>query len=181
VGQVRRSATDTGPRYARTHVLALVSRSLDLARNLWHRARREHSSPREIGLSVAVGAFIACTPLVGLHLWLALGFATILKLNRLWAMIGSRLSTTPVFLVTTFAEIQLGHHLRTGGWAEISLHQALSKGRELALDWSIGSIIIGAGVAAGAGLVATALARRWERVNPRALEALRPPSSEFPQ
>jgi hypothetical protein len=96
-------------------------------------------------------------------------------------MIGSRLSTTPIFLVTTFAEIQLAHHLRTGHWAALSLHQALSKGPELVLDWSIGSIIIGTGVAVGAGLAATTLARRWEQVNPRALEALRPRSSEFPQ
>jgi uncharacterized protein (DUF2062 family) len=157
------------------------TRSLHFARNLWERARREHSSPREIGLSVGVGAFIACTPLVGLHLWMALGFATILRLNRIWAMIGSRLSTTPIFFVTTFAEIQLAHHLRTGSWAQVSLHQALSKGPELLLDWSIGSLIIGTGVATAAGLVAATLARRWEQVNPRALEALRPPSSEFPQ
>ena len=84
-------------------VLGPPTRWLDLARDLWERARREHSSPREIGLAVGVGAFVACTPLIGFHLWLALGFATLLKLNRLWAMIGSRLSTTPILLVTTFA------------------------------------------------------------------------------
>jgi uncharacterized protein (DUF2062 family) len=158
-----------------------LTRWLDLARNLWERARREHSSPREIGLSVGVGAFMACTPLIGFHLWLALGFATLLKLNRLWAMIGSRLSTTPILLVTTFAEIQAAHRLRTGGWATMTLHQALARGPELVLDWGIGSVIVGSGVATIAGLAAMMLARRWESLNPRGLAALRQPSSESPQ
>lgn len=158
-----------------------LARSLDFVRNLWDRARREHSSPREIGFSVAVGAFVACTPLVGFHLGLAFAFATILKLNRIWAMIGSRLSTTPIFLVTTFGEIQLAHRLRTGSWVPMGLHQALAQAPELVRDWAIGSVIVGAAVAAVAGLVAATLARRWEQVNPRALEALRPPSSEYPQ
>jgi uncharacterized protein (DUF2062 family) len=150
-------------------------------RNLWQRAKDEHSSPREVGLSVGVGAFIACTPLVGFHLWLALAFATILRLNRLWAMIGSRLSTTPIFLLTTFGEIQLAHRLRTGHWAAMTVHQALARGPELLIDWAIGSVIIGAAVAAIAGLAATALARRWEQLKPRGLAALRRPSSESPQ
>lgn len=158
-----------------------LTRWLDLARNLWERARREHSSPREIGLSVGVGAFIACTPLLGFHLWLALGFATVLKLNRLWAMIGSRLSMTPILVVTTFAEIQTAHRLRTGGWAAMTLHQALARGPELLIDWAIGSVIIGSGVATIAGLVAMTLARRWEQLTPRGLAALRQPSSESPQ
>ncbi len=158
-----------------------LSRTLDLVRDLWDRAKREHSSPREVGLSVGVGAFIACTPLVGFHLWLALGFATILKLNRLWAMIGSRLSTTPVFLVTTFAEIQLAHRVRTGTWVAMSLRQALARGPELVLDWAVGSVIVGAVVATIAGLVAATLARRWEALNQRGLAGLRRPSSESPR
>jgi uncharacterized protein (DUF2062 family) len=150
-------------------------------RDLWDRAKREHSSPREVGLSVGVGAFIACTPLVGFHIWLALGFATVFKLNRLWATIGSRLSTTPIFLVTTFTEIQLAHHLRTGGWVAMSLRQALARGPELVLDWALGSVFVGAAVATIAGLVAATLARRWETLNSRALAALPRPSSESPQ
>jgi uncharacterized protein (DUF2062 family) len=158
-----------------------LTRWLDRARDLWQRARREHSSPREIGLSVGVGAFVACTPLLGFHIWLALGFATIFKLNRLWAMIGSRLSTTPILLVTTFTEIQVAHRLRTGSWAAMTLHQAGARGPDLLLDWAFGSVIIGLGVGAIAGLVAMTLARRWEQVTPRGLEPLRQPSSESPQ
>lgn len=162
-----------------------LSRTLDLVRDLWDRAKREHSSPREVGLSVGVGAFIACTPLVGFHIWLALGFATLLKLNRLWAMIGSRLSTTPIFLVTTFTEIQLAHQLRTGGWVTMSLRQALRRAPELMLDWTLGSVIMGPVVATIAGIVAATLAatlaRRWAALKPRGLAALRQPSSESPR
>jgi uncharacterized protein (DUF2062 family) len=129
---------------------------------------------------VGVGAFCACTPFVGLHLWMALALATVLRLNRLWAMIGSRLSTTPVFLLTTFAEIQLVHRLRTGSWVAMTLHDALARGPELAVDWAIGSVIIGTLIAVMAGALAAALARRWAQLSPRELGSLRRPTSESP-
>jgi len=129
---------------------------------------------------VGIGAFCACTPFVGFHLWMAIALATVLRLNRLWAMIGSRLSTTPVFLVTTFTEIQLAHRLRTGDWVPLTLHDALAHGPQLAVDWAIGSLIIGALVATLAGTVAAALARRWAQLSPRALGSLRRPTSESP-
>jgi uncharacterized protein (DUF2062 family) len=130
---------------------------------------------------VAVGAFFACSPFVGLHVWLAALFATLLRLNRLWAMIGSRLSMTPIFLVTTFSEIQLAHYLRTGAWASLAMHQALHAAPQLLLDWLIGSVLIGSAVAVLAGLVAYGLARRWQQTSSRALAPLPRPSSESPQ
>ncbi len=156
------------------------NRWLDGLRALWERAKREHSSPREIGLSVGIGAFCACTPFVGFHLWMALALATVLRLNRLWAMIGSRLSTTPIFLLTTFVEIQLVHRLRTGSWVAMTLHDALARGPELAVDWAIGSVIIGTLIAVIAGALAAALARRWAQLSPRELGPLRRPTSESP-
>jgi uncharacterized protein (DUF2062 family) len=150
-------------------------------RDLWERAKNEHSSPAEIGRSMAIGAFTACTPFVGFHLGIALALATALKQNRIWAMIGSRLSTTPIFLVTTFSEIQFAHRLRTGTWLTMSVQDVMSRGPELILDWGLGCLVLGTAIAVAVGLAATALARRWQQVRPRALEALRPPSSESPQ
>ncbi len=168
-------------RYAPALVPPALSRPLGLLRDLWSRAKRERSTPREIGLSVGLGAFIACTPFVGFHIWLALALGTLLRLNRLWAVIGSRLSMTPIFLVTTFSEIQLAHRLRSGGWVAMSLVDALARAPELLLDWGIGSLMVGTGVAVVAGGVAMALARRWKPLNPRGLAALPGRSSEFPR
>lgn len=148
-GQLR-SPVRVSQTFARIHGAVL---------SLWERAKREHSSPRELGWSVGVGAFVACTPLLGLHVWLAIGLATLLRLNRLWALIASRLSSTPVLLVTTFCEIEAAHRLRTGRWAPLAMHEALTHGRELLFDWVLGTLLVGSVVGIGTGLLAYALAR----------------------
>jgi uncharacterized protein (DUF2062 family) len=150
----------------------------DFARDLWERAKREPSSPRQVGLSVALGAFIACTPFLGFHFWIALGLASLFRLNRLWAMIASRLSSTPILLATTFAEIELAHRLRTGAWVAMNWHDAFAEARELVADWILGTILVGIPIAACAGLAAAAAARRWQRLSQNRLEAPRLPSSE---
>jgi uncharacterized protein (DUF2062 family) len=124
------------------------------------RARREHSSPPEIGFSVAVGVFSACTPLLGLHTWMALAAATLLRLNRLWAVLGSRM---PMFIWIAFCEIQVAHRLRSGAWASLAPSDVTSHGRQLLTDWIAGTVIVGGVLAAATGLVAYALARRWSR------------------
>ncbi len=150
------------------------------ALELWARARSEHSTPREIGWSVAVGAFVACTPLIGLHVWLALALATLLRLNRLWTCIGSRLSSTPVLVVTTFCEIEAAHRLRTGRWAAMEWREALQHGRELILDWVVGTVIVGGLIATCVGLLAYGIARRLQAPTLRTPERLPAPSSESP-
>jgi uncharacterized protein (DUF2062 family) len=149
------------------------------SRELWERAKREPSSPRQIAFSVAVGAFTACTPFLGFHLGIAVVLATLLRLNRPWAMIASR-TPPPLFLAITFAEIELAHRLRTGRWAPIELHSALAQARELTIDWALGTLIVGVPLAALVGLLAWVIARRWQRLNPRTPGAVRRPSSESP-
>jgi uncharacterized protein (DUF2062 family) len=149
------------------------------SRELWERAKREPSSPRQIAFSVAVGAFTACTPFLGFHLGIAVVLATLFRLNRPWAMIASR-TPPPLFVAITFAEIELAHRLRTGRWAPIGLHSALAQARELTIDWAWGTLIVGVPLAALIGLLAWAIARRWQRLNPRTPAAVRRPSSESP-
>jgi uncharacterized protein (DUF2062 family) len=150
----------------------------DVSRDLWERAKREPSTPRQVGLSVALGAFVACTPLIGFHFWISLGLATLFRLNRPWAMIASRLSSTPILLLTTSAEIEVAHKLRTGAWVAMSWHDAFAHGRELLFDWILGTVLVGAPIAALAGTLACVLAHRWRRLTPRTLEAPHLPSSE---
>lgn len=162
----------------------------ELAKELFARATAEHSTPREIGFSVGVGVFCACTPLVGLHTWLALAAATLLRLNRLWAALGSRV---PLFLWVSFGEIQLAHRLRTGAWVSLMPRDVLSQGRTLLSDWIVGTAIVGTALAAFAGLVAYACAKRWSRaadgkvaepaleiVSSNTPDGLPPPSSGSP-
>lgn len=147
------------------------------ARDLWRRARREHSSPREMGWSVAVGVFSGCTPFLGLHMWIALALATVFRLNRLWAFIGSRVSSNIVFVWIAFAEIELAHRARTGSWAPLAPRDALAHGRQLFGDWLLGSLAAGLVLGALFGVLAYFTARRWalSRHKP---DGPRPPSSE---
>jgi uncharacterized protein (DUF2062 family) len=148
--------------------------------SLWERARRERSSPRELACSVAVGAFVACTPLLGLHFWLALGLATLLRLNRLWTVLASRLSSTPVLLVTTFCEIETAHRLRTGRWVPLAVKAAMNHRKELLFDWVVGTVLVGGLVAVSTGLLTYAIARRRRDIRNRRA-GLPEPSSEFPR
>jgi len=136
---------------------------LDRARELVVRAKNEHSSPPEVGFSVAAGVFSACTPLLGFHMWIALALATLFRLNRLWAFLGSRISILPVYVWISFCEIELGHRLRAGAWVHMSARDALSQGKELSLDWAIGTGLIGCALAAVCGLAAYVCARGWSK------------------
>jgi uncharacterized protein (DUF2062 family) len=94
-------------------------------------------------------------------MWLALGLATVLRLNRLWAFLGSRISSNVILAWLAFSEIEIGHRLRTGAWAQLAPADVLANGRQLIGEWLLGSVLVGAALAAALGLVAYAIARRW--------------------
>jgi uncharacterized protein (DUF2062 family) len=156
-------------------LLATVAARL---RALWVLAKRERASPREIGWAIGVGVFIAFCPFVGFHLGIAFVAATLLRLNRLWTMLGSRASAAPLLVTVAFLEIEVAHRLRTGAWARIALADILPHGRELLLDWVIGTPLVATPLAVIAGFVAYVAARRWHRVRANTPDAPRPPSSE---
>ncbi len=157
----------------------MLRKLFDRARDLWLRALREHTTPRELALSVALGVFVGCTPFLGLHIWIALGLATLFRLNRLWAMIGSRASFFLFLPWIVLAEIQVAHRARTGEWAPILARDAMDHRGEYMLDWSLGVVPVGLVLAFAIGAVAYLLARR-RALRPRTPSRSRPPSSESP-
>lgn len=148
---------------------------------LWQRASSEHCTPREIGWSVALGVFAGCTPLVGLHMWIAIALATVCRVNRLWAFVGLRVSSTVLFVWIAFAEIELAHRLRVGAWTPFAPHEVVAHGKELLADWLLGSAFVGAGLGATLGAAAYVAMRRWQRLKPRMPHAPPPPTSESPR
>jgi uncharacterized protein (DUF2062 family) len=150
-------------------------------RALFEKARREHSTPREIGLAVGVGVLAGCTPFFYLHMWIALALATVLRLNRLWAFIGSRCSFLPLFALIGFCEVESAHRVRTGTWAQLSPREIVAHRTELMMDWLVGTALVGSALAVLAGVVAYAVARQWEkRIMARTLAGSPPRSSESP-
>lgn len=131
-----------------------------LAKLLVHKARTERASPKEVGHAVFLGVFAGCTPVVGFHGWVAVGLATLFKKNRLYALLGSRVSNMVMLPFIVVAEIQASRLLRTGHTAPIDRAHVLDQAPELMLDWTLGSVIVGAGLGALLGLIAYAWAHR---------------------
>jgi uncharacterized protein (DUF2062 family) len=138
---------------------------------LWERAKNEHSTPPEVGWAIALGVFSGCTPFLGFHLWIALALATLFRKNRLWAVLGSRISFMPLFASIAFCEVECGHRLRTGAWARLSPREVLGHGNELFGDWLLGTVLVGSALAVALGLAAYLAARRLQasasRLTPR--------------
>ena len=151
---------------------------------LWQLAKSERAAPGEIGWAVAMGAFIGCTPAVGLRPWIAVGLATIVRKNRLFCYLGSHTSNIVVTPFITLAEIQLAHRVRTGGWMDLDRKHVIDHAPALILDWCLGAVPVGIAVAATLGLVAYAIARRRDaaraRATPPSPAELPPPSSGSP-
>jgi uncharacterized protein (DUF2062 family) len=151
------------------------------ATELWLAALRERATPLGIASSVAVGVFAGCTPFVGAHAGIALVGATLLRLNRLWAVIGSRISFFLILPFVILAEIQTAHRLRTGEWAPLSASNVVAHKGEWLLDWCLGAVPVGLALALALGALAYVLAKRRElRLTPRMPAESPPPTSGSP-
>jgi hypothetical protein len=124
---------------------------------------------------------MGCTPLIGLHAGLALVAATLLRLNRLWAVVGSRVSFFLVLPSIAFAEIETGHRLRTGVWAPLTVEDARVNAKGWFLDWWLGTVPVGSVLALSLGAVAYAMATRRDALRRRTPAPAPPPTSESPR
>ncbi len=138
-------------------LLAPLSQKL---RALWRRAKSERASPAQIGWAVGVGCFLGCSPAIGFHGGLAVAAATVLRLNRLWAWLGSRSSNIFVLPFLAAAEVEVAHRLRTGDWVTLDRAHLLEGAHKLVLDWLLGMIPVGVPLSVLLGALAYAWARR---------------------
>ncbi len=112
-----------------------------------------------MGTAVAMGVFVGCTPAIGLHGWIALGLATLFKLNRIWSWAGSRVSNVLVLPWIAIGEIELGHYLRFGTRMHLSEKEIFDQSKRLMIDWILGSIPVGIALAILFGALAFGIAR----------------------
>ena len=148
---------------------------------LWRLATRERASPREVALAVGLGAFVGSTPLIGFHGWIAVGLATLFRLNRLYAFLGSRVSSPVILPFITLAEIQLAHRVRCGAFVALTKDDVLRNAKGLLLDWCLGAIPVGLAVGVALGVLGYVLAlarlRRKPLPDPRSTSECPPSSS----
>jgi uncharacterized protein (DUF2062 family) len=141
----------------------LFGRLWQKLKTLWRLAKSERASPREIGWAVAIGAFAGCTPAIGVHGPLAIALATLLKKNRLFAWLGSRISNIVILPFIAIAEVQVAHRVRTGEWVSIDRDHALDQAGALLLDWCLGTIPVGTTIGFALGLMSWSFAHRRDR------------------
>src|SRR6478752_2636431 len=135
-----------------------------LRRNLariWRRLRGERQSPARVALAVALGLFIGCLPVYGLHFVLCLLVCLPFGLDLVLAYLVANISNPLVapFLITL--EVEIGSLVSTGRHAGFSLERARQTGiLGFAFQAALGSIFVGAGLGALGSAIAYLIARK---------------------
>jgi uncharacterized protein (DUF2062 family) len=136
-------------------------------RELWRRLRGNDQSPGRVALAVAIGLFIGCLPLYGLHLALCLVVCVPRRLDSVLAYLAANISNPFVapFLITL--EIEIGSLLLTGEHAAFDLERARATGiAGFFQQAAAGSVFVGGALALLGGLLAFVLARPVLRKSP---------------
>jgi uncharacterized protein (DUF2062 family)/SAM-dependent methyltransferase len=132
---------------------------------IWRRLRGTRQSPSRVALAVAIGMFIGCLPVYGLHFLLCSLICVPFGLDLLLCYLVANVSNPLVapFLVTL--EVELGSLVTTGKHAAFTLARARQTGI-LGFVWQagVGSVFVGSGLAAIGAAVAYAVASRTKRV-----------------
>jgi uncharacterized protein (DUF2062 family)/2-polyprenyl-3-methyl-5-hydroxy-6-metoxy-1,4-benzoquinol methylase len=140
------------------------------------RLRTEGDTPPRHGAAVALGTFLGCTPLLGLHLLLCTVAARLLGLNRIVTYLAAHINNPLTFPFLLWAEVTLGHWLFEGHLPHLSMAQIRQSGLlGLGRDVMTGSLVLGAVLGTLFGLVAWQ-ASLWRR--PGAFSVLREAAAE---
>jgi uncharacterized protein (DUF2062 family) len=130
----------------------------------WRQLRQAETGAHEMASGLAVGVFIANLPLYGVQTLLSLFAARQLRLHPLSVVAGSHLSTPPIGPMLIALAIGVGHFLLHGNWLEMPQWESTWSGwlqlfGRLMLEWSVGSLVVGAALAAATFVLAHALLR----------------------
>ena len=111
--------------------------------------------------AIAVGTFIGCLPLYGLHLLLCVAVGTVFRLNRLKMYLAANVSNPLVAPWLLLAEVQAGAFIRRGSFHDLTVRTLQTT--ELSVfggDLAVGSVAVGGLLAALAAWGTYAVVRR---------------------
>jgi uncharacterized protein (DUF2062 family) len=107
---------------------------------------------------------LGCSPFLGVQVLLALGFARLLRLNRIAILLGVQISVPPLTPLVLFATAQVGAFVQRGHWLPLRLTgfrlPAAKLLASLFLDMLVGGLAVGALLALVLGTL-SALALGW--------------------
>jgi len=100
----------------------------------------ENAAPGLLGMSAAVGTFLAALPLISLHTVLIIYVATRLRLNRVMAVSIQNLCMPPFVPMLC---IELGYRMRYGHWlTEFSRKTLVGELHHRLFEWLLGSLVV---------------------------------------
>jgi uncharacterized protein (DUF2062 family) len=139
-------------------------------RDRWEKLKHEKSSPAGIGVSVAMGVLVACTPFYGLQTLVALALAWALRLNKIAVLLGSAVSNPLGAPFLLFGSAQLGEMLWHGHWLPMTVSalwaSRRNEGPGLAADLLLGGLVEGLALGAIIGVIVGLLIYRFRQRNP---------------
>jgi len=136
-----------------------------LWRGLWRRLRGTPGSALRAAVAVAVGLFIGCQPLYGLHFVLVLAVCLPLRLDAVLSYLAANISNPLVAPFLIFSEVEAGAYVTTGRFVSFNVEQARATGAAgFARELFVGGVVVGALLALlGFGLAWVIAARRGPR------------------
>jgi glycosyltransferase involved in cell wall biosynthesis len=100
----------------------------------------ENATPGLLGMSAAVGTFLAALPLISLHTVVIIYVATRLRLNRVMAVSIQNLCMPPFVPMLC---IELGYRMRYGHWlTEFSRKTLVGELHHRLFEWLLGSLVV---------------------------------------
>ncbi len=129
---------------------------------LWQRLRGTPGSALRAAIAVAIGLFIGCQPLYGLHFVLVMAVCLPLRVDAVLAYLAANISNPLVAPFLIFAEVETGAYLSTGRFVAFDVAQARATGAAgFARHLLFGGGVVGALVALlGFGLAWVIAGRR---------------------
>ena len=182
----RTASVDETPRLTPAEAWRRMVRWLSPVR-AWREVRDGGVGRKDFAAGFAVGVFIANLPLYGVQTLVSLYLARRLHLHPLSVVAGSQVSTPPIGPTMAAAAIALGHAMLHGSLPEWSYFDPTRAGwaavvGPVLLEWTLGAVVLGAGMAVVAfvladyacravgGLAARAAAEDADAVLPLAAE-----------
>lgn len=142
------------------------SAGVQQVRRLVYQLRTEGGSRARESLAIALGVFVGCSPWYGFHLAICWALGRLLGLNRLKMYLAANVSNPVAAPFLVFAELQAGAWLRRGSFHALSLDTVRTTDPwTFGADLVVGSLVVGAGLGALAGL-GTWLGRRGRDGDP---------------
>jgi len=129
-------------------------------RRHFHDLRTEGAGAGRETAAVAIGVFVGCLPLYGLHLVICWGLGFLLGLNRLKMYLAANISNPLVAPWLLFIEVQAGAWLRRGSFHALTREAVVETGlATFGIDAAVGSVAVGTLLAMAAAAATYSLVR----------------------